>query len=75
MIVSPGILISISHIKLHHTMLYKLDLNVLFLSDYILIIACLTFLCVIETVLPVENSTVGMVIQVAHGKKSVGQTP
>lgn len=39
------------------------------------LILCLTFLGVIETVLPVDNSTVGMVIQVAHGKESVGQTP
>ena len=56
-------------------MLFELDLDVLFLSDYILIIACLTFLRVIETMLTVENSAVGMVIQVAHGKKRVGHTP
>lgn len=48
--------------------------------DYILnaitfYVSCLTFLGVIETVLPIDNSTVGMVIQVAHGKESVGQTP
>lgn len=73
--VSLGILTSRSHIELQHTMLYKFDLNVLFLSDCILIFSCLTFLGVIETVLPIEDSTVGMVIQVAHGKESVGQTP
>lgn len=35
----------------------------------------LTFLGVIETVLPIDHSAVGMVIQVAHGKESVGQAP
>lgn len=59
---SLGILIAVSHITLHYTMLYKLDLNVLFCLIKFFIISSLTFLGVIETVLPVENSTVGMVI-------------
>lgn len=31
-----------------------------------------TFLCIIETMLSIEDPTVGMVIQMAYGKKGVG---
>lgn len=67
-------MLSVLHRQQHQTIPLPFEF-ILFPCDKILIVSCPTFLCVIETVLPIENSTVGMVIQVAHRKERVGQTP